>query len=96
VDSEVSRLLPKEVAETLPALYETENAESKIFRVHFYSITGWHWYLTEFDGEDICFGYVIGFEREWGYWSLKELESISLIIRDEDFKPCKSTEIINA
>lgn len=37
----------------------------------------WTWYATEFDGEDLFFGLVDGFEKELGYFSLTELESVS-------------------
>jgi hypothetical protein len=30
---------------------------------------------TEFDGQDLLFGLVVGFEIELGYWSLSELEA---------------------
>lgn len=38
------------------------------------------WYATEYDAEtDICFGYVTGlWEDEWGYFSIKELQSVGL------------------
>jgi len=38
--------------------------------------SNWTWYASEFDGEDIFFGLVIGFEIELGYFSLSELEEI--------------------
>lgn len=38
--------------------------------------SNWTWYVSEFDGEDICFGLVIGFVAEFGYFSLSELEQI--------------------
>lgn len=45
--------------------------------VKFFDPTGsWTWYATEFDGEDIFFGLVDGFELEWGTFSLSELKSI--------------------
>ena len=38
--------------------------------------SNWTWYATEFDPEDeIFFGLVYGFEREFGNFSLEELES---------------------
>ena len=51
---------------------------------------------TEFNGDDIFFGFVIGFEPEFGYFSLSELESVRgplglLIERDLHFEP-KSLE----
>jgi Protein of unknown function (DUF2958) len=37
------------------------------------------WYLTEYDGKDIAFGYVTGLvENEWGYVSLSELEALHI------------------
>lgn len=45
--------------------------------VKFFTPTSsWTWYATEFDGEDMFFGLVDGFEKEFGYFSLSELESI--------------------
>ena len=38
--------------------------------------TGWSWYASEFDGDDILFGLVIGHVAEFGYFSLAELESV--------------------
>ena len=54
--------------------------------------TDWTWFITEFDGEDLCFGLVIGLERELGYFSLKEIESLRgpggiRVERDLYFKP---------
>lgn len=44
----------------------------------FFDPTGsWTWFATEYEPETrIFYGYVIGFEQEWGYFSLDELESI--------------------
>jgi len=36
----------------------------------------WTWYATEFDGDDIFFGLVDGFEEELGYFSLAEMRSV--------------------
>ena len=39
---------------------------------------GWTWYVTEFDGRDTFFGYVVSpMDSEWGYFSLNELKGIS-------------------
>ena len=55
------------------------------------SWTGWYWFATEKAGEQmsvlangdsipdtIWFGYVQGFEEEWGYFSQAEIESLNL------------------
>jgi hypothetical protein len=58
----------------------------------------WTWYVLEFDGEDIFFGYIVGFEAELGYFSLSELESVRgpwglPIERDLYFKPAPLSEV---
>ena len=73
----MSRLLPREIADTLPPLYATEGQGMKaIAKVKFFTPdSSWTWYAAEFDGEETFFGLVIGHERELGYFSLAELES---------------------
>lgn len=45
--------------------------------VKFFDPTGgWTWFATELDQEDIFFGLVDGFELEWGYFSLSELQGV--------------------
>ena len=95
------QLLTKELRAKLPKLYETEDipVEEKTAVVKFFSPDGsWTWYGVEFDGKDLFFGLVDGFEKEWGYFSLKELQSVrgSLglpIERDLYFKPTKIKDI---
>ena len=74
----MSKLLPAEVAATLPALYATQNEADPIARVKFFTPdSSWTWYVIEFDPSDrLCFGLVHGHEREFGYFSLDELESV--------------------
>ncbi len=96
-------LLTKELREQFPKLYEGEEvpAEDKKVIVKFFTPwTNWTWYATEFDGEDQFFGLVDGLEREWGYFSLKELESINgpaglKIERDLYFGQPKIKDIAN-
>lgn len=38
--------------------------------------SNWTWWAYEFDGEDLFFGLVQGFEIEFGYFSLSELKSV--------------------
>lgn len=53
----------------------------------------WTWYVAECDFETgECFGLVVGFENELGYFDLKELEAIKgpiglKIERDLSFEP---------
>ncbi|NDK09139.1 DUF2958 domain-containing protein, partial [Candidatus Gracilibacteria bacterium] len=43
---------------------------------YFYPFSNWTWYATEYNEVDkLFFGYVEGFEGEWGYFSLHELQS---------------------
>ena len=54
--------------------------------------SNWTWYASEFDGDDIFFGLVIGFVAEFGLFSLSELEEargpLGLPIeRDKHFEP---------
>ncbi len=67
----------------IPRLYETEHIalELKMIHLHFF-IGGCDWYIAEFDGEDIFFGFVIlnsDYQNsEWGYISFRELKSIKI------------------
>lgn len=96
-------LLPKELEDTLPKLYETEKipTKEKILYVRYISIfSNWEWYLCEYDSnKKLAFGYVQGHEKEWGYFSLIEFQDINnnnlMIIRDESFTPIKFKELKN-
>ena len=67
----------------IPRLYETEHLplEEKIVHLHFF-IAGCDWYIVEYDGCDIFFGYAILHNdyqmAEWGYVSFNELKSINI------------------
>lgn len=69
-------LLDKASQENLPPLYsEEEKGLDALAQVKFFTPdSNWTWYASEFDGEDMFFGLVIGFEIELGYFSLKELK----------------------
>lgn len=62
----------------------------------------WTWYIAEADFETgECFGLVIGFEKEVGYFSLNELAEIRgwgglKIERDRYFKKCTYAEAMKA
>lgn len=94
------KLLTKTVQSQLPALYSQENNSNPIARVKFFTPwSNWTWYATEFDGEDTFFGLVEGFEKELGYFSLSELQSITgpfglRIERDLHFKPTPLKELM--
>lgn len=94
------KLLTKEIAKTLPALYSQEKVEDPMVRVKFFTPwTGWTWYATEYRPEEgLFFGLVKGQETGLGYFSLTELESIRgpfglRIERDIHFRPKPLSEV---
>lgn len=93
------KLLTKENRSKLPALGSQENVEDPVVQVKFFTPdSSWTWYATEFDGKDMFFGLVDGFEPELGYFSLSELESVRgpmglAIERDMHFKPKPLSEV---
>ena len=87
------------MADKIPRLYSTENTADPIAVLKFFTPdSSWTWFLTEYDPEQrLAFGLVIGYERELGYFSLEELESIRgptglPIERDLHFKPTPVSE----
>ena len=73
-------LLTPEIRAVLPKLYSQDGNDNPIVYAKFFFPAGnWTWFVTEGepDGDDFrFFGYVIGHEKEWGYFSLNELRSI--------------------
>lgn len=87
----------------LPRLHETEHIplEEKIIHMHFF-LAGCDWYIAEYDGGDLFWGYVILNNdhqcAEWGYISFSELKDIKInggleIDRDLYWLPQKASEI---
>jgi hypothetical protein len=70
----------KERLDQIPCLYETESTplEEKLIYLHFF-IGGCDWFIAEYDGEDLFFGFVIlngdTINSEWGYFSFSDLKS---------------------
>lgn len=68
-----------------PALYGNdglEDGDQAIARVKLFFPNGrWTWYITEWDGQDECYGYVksgLGPDcDEWGYFTLSELATLN-------------------
>ena len=96
------KLLTKEIEKKLPALYETENvpmADKKLVVKFFDPCGSWTWYGVEYDpDQEMFFGFVDGYEKEWGYFSLVELKKIKTsfglgIERDMYFKTIKFSEL---
>jgi hypothetical protein len=88
-------LLTKELREQLPALYVQEHEADPLVVCKFFTPdSSWTWYILEFDGVDVFFGLVIGFEQELGYFSLSELQDtrgpLGLSVeRDLQFQPTR-------
>lgn len=94
-------LLDQASREKLPPLYSQEKLELEaLAHVKFFTPdSNWSWYATEFDGTDIFFGLVSGFEVELGYFALSELEAargpLGLPIeRDLHYAPKKLAELM--
>lgn len=95
-------LLTKEVLKKLPPLYsQEEKGLDAVAVVKFFTPdSNWTWYATEFDGEDLFFGLVEGFEKEIGYFRLSELKSVKgalglPIERDMYYKPKSLKELMD-
>ncbi len=87
----------------LPRLYQTENTplKGKQIYLHFF-IGGCNWYVAEYDGEDLFWGYTIlnnDFDMaEWGYISFQELKEFKIhpgfeIDCEKDWQVRKAVEI---
>jgi hypothetical protein len=94
------KLLTQEIRQRLPKLYATEKqGNSALAQVKFFTPdSNWTWYASEFDGQDTFFGLVVGFEVEYGYFSLSELTAARGVLglpieRDLYFKPTPLKEL---
>ena len=73
----MNKLIPKNLLNRIPKLYETEEQTDPIAYVKLF-LDGWTWFITEISiDKNICFGYVVSpFGAELGYFSLNELNEI--------------------
>jgi hypothetical protein len=76
------KLLTDELKKQLPLLYSTEeHGSAAIVHAKFFLPSSiWTWYVIEFDGDDLCFGLVVGMETELGYFTISELEDLEEVI----------------
>ncbi len=98
------QLLSNELRVTVPALCSQENIktqEKTVYAKFFFPAVDWTWFVLEGNQEDddfVFFGFVIGFVEEWGYFTLNELEHISIegltVERDLHFEPGKFSDVI--
>ena len=76
------KLLTEKIKKALPALYSREfGCEDPRFVCKFFDPCGsWTWYVLEGeqreDGGFLFYGLVDGFEKEWGYFLLSDLEKV--------------------
>lgn len=71
------KLLTEELKAKLPPLYAQDGKgnEAIVYVKYFTPDNNWTWWVTEFDPQEgVFFGLVQGFEKELGYFTLKELE----------------------
>ena len=96
-------LLTQELRKILPPLYAQENSPDPIAYVKLFTPdSNWTWYATEGseeEGDFIFFGYVFGFEEEWGFFSLSELQAARgprglPVERDVYFNPTPISEVM--
>ena len=96
-------LLPDELRRALPPLYSQEKTKDPVVHAKFFTPdSSWTWFVTEGSPEDndfLFFGYVIGFEEEWGYFAHSELASVRgplrlPIERDLHFRPGPFSEVL--
>ena len=87
-------LLTKKIRQRLPPLgaTDTQGLDALAQVKFFYPDFSWTWYGVEFDGKNIFWGLVNGFEKELGTFSLSELQEnrgkLGMPIeRDTFFKP---------
>lgn len=94
------KLITEGLRKSLPKLYSTEDQKDKLLRLKFFTPwTYWAWYLAEYDPDQrLAFGWVRGFEDEWGYFSMDELENLRgpcglKVERDLNFEPIEFSRV---
>lgn len=97
-------LINDALIQRVPKLYQSENIniKDKMLQIRYYATnSSWQWYLVEYDEDTkTAFGYVVGYEKEWGYFSLKEFQEINddetsmiKIKRDTSFIPIRFSDL---
>jgi hypothetical protein len=70
----VEELLPKDIRKCLPKLGDTAEERDPMISVKFFFPDfSWTWYVIEFDGDDLFYGFVDGDFPEVGSFRLSEL-----------------------
>jgi len=83
----------------VPGLYETEKQDDPLAVIKLFTPdSNWTWFITEYDGEDTAFGLVVGFESEFGHFSLSEIQAAKgpmglQVERDLWFRPTPVSQL---
>ena len=92
------KLIPEN--HTIPTLYSSEEEGNPVCQIKLFTPdANWTWYIIEIDkAKEVCFGYVVGLEKELGYFSISELESVRGALdlpveRDLSFTPTLLSEV---
>lgn len=87
-------LIPKELLESIPKLYETEELVNPTCHIKLFTPDArWTWYIIEISiDENLCYGYVQGLDNELCYFSLDEIKQVKgplglKVERDLSFTP---------
>ena len=77
------KLITKEIERKLPKQYSQEKVSNpKIIVKFFHPLSSWTWYAYEGErqgnGDMLFFGMVHGYEKEIGYFTLKQLEEVEV------------------
>jgi hypothetical protein len=91
--------IPEEARSKIPKLYVTERESDPTCQLKLFTPdSNWTWYLIEWDGDDLCFGFVVGHDQELGYFSLADIGEVRgglglPVERDLYFTPCRLSEV---
>ena len=93
-NDDAHNLMPTDVGKDIPPLDATaDESDPTAWVKYFTPWSNWTWFVIEFDrGNELCHGFVIGHEAEFGGFSLDELREIRgrggiRIERDLNFMP---------
>ncbi len=95
------QLLTPDLRKKLPPFGSTKATLDPMAVCKFFTPdSNWTWYAIEFDGDDIFFGLVDGFDEELGTFSLSELESLTgplrlHVERDLHFEPTPLSKLVH-
>ena len=92
------KLIPQD--HDIPVLYSMEDEKDPLCYIKLFTPdANWTWYVIEIDdANELCFGYVVSMEKELGYFTVSELESVRGALnlpveRDLSFTPVPLSEI---